>query len=229
MSVAEIVREVVSSDPTLRLCVEMGVVNYSKLAKVLRHAVSRVVGKDVSAESVKMALIRYYKRRASGGLAPRRGEVIRILARSTLELRSDIAIVSIRASHLPAVLPTLFQAMQRARFVTMMLSGLVVTVIMDSEAAGELVKGVNRAALVDVQNSHAAIILVSPIEIMRVPGVLAYISSVLAQNDVNIVHVASHYTDTVIIVSKEDMARAFNVLVNHIEMARKILERAATL
>jgi hypothetical protein len=58
---------------------------------------------------------------------------------------------------------------------------------------------------------------------MRVPGVIAYVASVLSQHGVNIVHIESCYTDTVIVVSKEDLERAFTLIVRHIEGAREML------
>ena len=58
---------------------------------------------------------------------------------------------------------------------------------------------------------------------MRVPGVIAYVASALSQHGVNIVHIGSCYTDTVIVVSKEDLERAFTLIVRHIERAREML------
>ena len=74
-----------------------------------------------------------------------------------------------------------------------------------------------------MQRGQAAIVIVSPREIMRVPGVIAYVASALSQYGVNIVHIGSCYTDTVIVVSKEDLERAFTLIVRHIEGAREIL------
>jgi aspartokinase len=111
----------------------------------------------------------------------------------------------------------------RARFVAVMQSVVATTIVVDRDSAEELLKSIKREDVIDVQREQAAIVIVSPEEIMKVPGVLAYIANVLSQNSVNIVHIESCYTDTIIIVSKSDLEKAFGIIMRHIEGAKKML------
>ncbi len=49
-------------------------------------------------------------------------------------------------------------------------------------------------------------------EIENVPGVVAYITSILAEENVNILEFVSSWTDTIIIVDKKDSLRTYEVL-----------------
>jgi aspartokinase len=211
----------VAGDPILRQCVARGIVNYRKLAKLLQPMVSQVLGKDVSVDAIKVALLR-----SSSKIGEEKGvrrEVLDIIAKSSVELRTDITIIVVRSPATSYITQLLTKIVQRARFIAVMQSVIATTIVIDKDAAEELLKNIRREDIIDVQRDQAAIVIVSPEEIMKVPGVLAYIANVLAQNNINIVHVESCYTDTIIIVSKGDLEKAFNVIMKHIEGAKKML------
>jgi hypothetical protein len=220
-SISQVVTEVVAGDPILRQCVARGIVNYRKLAKLLQPMISQVLGKDVSVDAIKVALLR-----SSSKIGEEKGvrrEVLDIIAKSSVELRTDITIIVVRSSTTNYITQLLTKVVQRARFVAVMQSVIATTIVIDRDAAEELLKNIRREDIIDVQRDQAAIVIVSPEEIMKIPGVLAYIANVLAQNNINIVHVESCYTDTIIIVSKSDLEKAFNVIMKHIEGAKKML------
>jgi len=98
-----------------------------------------------------------------------------------------------------------------------------ITIIMDNESFEYIKKLVDERHIVHVMRDQVAVIIVSPIEIIETPGVLAYITSILARNNVNIVQVASCHTDTVLIISKNDLVRTFQLLNEVIELARQYL------
>lgn len=220
-SVSQAVAEVILGDPIIRQCMARRVVNYRKLARTLQPAVSRILGKDVSVDAIKIALLRFSK-----SLGEERGvrrEVLEILARSSVELRTDITIVILRSTAIGYVAKLLTRIMSRARFVAVMQSTVAVTLVLDRETAEELLEKVSEEDIVEVQRGQVAIVIVSPREIMRVLGVLAYITNVLSQHGVNVVHIESCYTDTIIVVSRENLERVFSVLMKHIEGAREML------
>jgi aspartokinase len=220
-SISQVVTEVVAGDPILRQCVARGIVNYRKLAKLLQPMVSQVLGMDVSVDAIKVALLRFSSKIGKEGGVRR--EVLDVIAKSSVELRTDITIVVVRSSAISYIAQLLTKVVHRARFVAVMQSVVATTIVVDKDTGEELLKSIRREDVIDVQRDQAAIVIVSPEEIMKVPGVLAYIASVLAQNNVNIVHVESCYTDTIIIVSKSDLEKAFNVIMKHIEGAKKSL------
>jgi len=220
-SISQVVVEVVSGDPALRQCIARGIVNYRKLAKTLQPIVSQILGKEVSVDTIKVALLRSSSR--VGEERSVRREVLDVIARSSVELRTDITIIVVRSGAINYIAQLLTKVVPRARFVAVMQSVVATTIVVDRDSAEELLKSIKREDVIDVQREQAAIVIVSPEEIMKVPGVLAYIANVLSQNSVNIVHIESCYTDTIIIVSKSDLEKAFGIIMRHIEGAKKML------
>jgi len=224
-SVARLVREVLLGDPSLYKCLEMGIINYSRVATRLKPVVSKLIGRDVSEESIKMALIRLRSRMEEKTFFPSKG-VLKILAESRIEVRTGVVIVIVGAGRFQDAMSAVAKISSKARFLAVMQSGPVTTIVLDDESARELIRALGEEGIIEVQEDHAAIVVVSPPEVMWIPGVVAYITSVLAQNGVNIVHIESCYTDTVIVVSKKDLLKAFNILVKHNELARALLEKS---
>lgn len=220
-SISKVVAEVVLGDPILRQCLSRRVVNYRKLAKTLQPVVSMILGEEVSVDAVKIALLRYSKSLEEERSVRR--EILEILARSFVELRTDITIAIIRSAAGGRVAQLLAKIMSRARFVAIMQSATATTLVLDRETAEELLSGIDGDDIIEAQKGQAAIVVVSPREIMTVPGILAYITNALSQHGINIIHIESCYTDTLIVVSKDDLERAFSVLVKHIEGAREML------
>jgi hypothetical protein len=58
----------------------------------------------------------------------------------------------------------------------------------------------------------AEISVTSPRTIEETPGIIAYLSSALAANGINIVETVSCYTDTIFILEEKDILKGFEVL-----------------
>ncbi|MCS7111336.1 MAG: ACT domain-containing protein [Ignisphaera sp.] len=222
-SISQTVYEVVSGDPILQQCISREIVNFTRLARKLKPLVSQVVGRDVPIESIKMALIRYaYKLMDERRTYSK--EVLAILAKSSVELRMGISITTIRSRAFHASMPLLVKLAMKSRFIAVMQSITTATVVLDNDTTEEFLKSVDSNDVIYVQRDQAAIVVVSPEAIMYTPGVIAYVSNILAQNSINIIHIESCYTDTIIIVSKDDVQRAFNVLMRYIDAAKRALQ-----
>jgi len=220
-SIAEIVRRIVLTDPTTVKCLSQGFVNYSKLAKLLVPAASRIYGAKVSEEAVKSALLRLAKE-LRGAEEPLRLSVLEVLSKSFVELRTGVAILIVKPQRFFEVLNVLAEVAKKSRTFAAMLSVSGATILVDDVHADEVLNSIPRDSLTMVQRDLAAIIVVSPPEIMFVPGVVAYITAVMAHSNINILHIESSYTDTVIVISKEDALKAFSVISEHIELAKSI-------
>jgi hypothetical protein len=222
-STSDVVRGVVESNPCILNCLLNDVVSYTKLAKKLTPIVSELIGREVSVDAVKMALIRL-ARKASSEVGVLRRDVAEILSRTTIEIRTGVTIIVLRNTGFAKIAPSIPMLMQKARFITVMQSPLATTVVLDNETAEEVIARISSEDVIQVQRDLAAIVLVSPPENMYTPGFVSAITSILALNNINILHIESCYTDTVIIVSKEDVMKAFQVISKYIETSKEIMQ-----
>uniref|UniRef100_A0A7C2ZPR5 ACT domain-containing protein n=1 Tax=Ignisphaera aggregans TaxID=334771 RepID=A0A7C2ZPR5_9CREN len=222
-SVSQIVREIVLSDPCTLQCILNDIVNYTKLSKKITPLVNELAGHSVNIDTVKMALIRFANK-AMREFSLLRRDVAEVLAKSSIEIRTGISIITLKNLAFTKIASMIPGLTQRARFVAIMQSLLVTTLVLDNETADEIIAKLSKEDIVQLQKDYAAIVIVSPIEIMYTPGVLSYITNILALNNVNIVHIESCYTDTIIVVSREDLLKAFQVLSRYIDASKKLTQ-----
>jgi len=168
-----------------------------------------------------MALIRLGQRMRMEG--PAEHDVIRVLAESSIEVRTGVSVLSLRMDALPMLYPLIPGIALETRFFAVMHSVLAVTLALDDHAAEKVVERIGRERILEMGRGYSAIVIVSPRDVMHVPGVIAYISSLLSIHGINIVHIESCYTDTILIVSRDQLEKAFRLLTRHIDMARRIL------
>jgi len=71
-----------------------------------------------------------------------------------------------------------------------------------------------RDQLIKVNNNCSAITVYSGENLEKVSGVVAFMASVLAEEDINVIELISCYTETIFVVNKYDALRAYQLLSN---------------
>jgi aspartokinase len=214
--VTRVVQELLLAKPVLLAALGMGVVNYSALARALRGEVERRLGREVSEASVKVALIRF-RERLSRSIAEE--SVLRVVAESSTTLIDDVGLVTLRASDPLALAPLLSGV--RARLLQITQGVHTLTIVTDSEVLEGLLRKVDPKLVEAVYKDQAAVILVSPREIITTPGVMAYLTTLLAVNGINITQVISTHTDTLFILGRQEAVEAYYLLRRAIDEARR--------
>ena len=209
-------QELLLAKPVLLAALGMGVVNYSALARALRGEVERRLGREVSEASVKVALIRF-RERLSRSIAEE--SVLRVVAESSTTLIDDVGLVTLRASDPLALAPLLSGV--RARLLQITQGVHTLTIVTDSEVLEGLLRKVDPKLVEAVYKDQAAVILVSPREIITTPGVMAYLTTLLAVNGINITQVISTHTDTLFILGRQEAVEAYYLLRRAIDEARR--------
>ena len=209
-------QELLLAKPVLLAALGMGVVNYSALARALRGEVERRLGREVSEASVKVALIRF-RERLSRSIAEE--SVLRVVAESSTTLIDDVGLVTLRAGDPLALAPLLSGV--RARLLQITQGVHTLTIVTDSEVLEGLLRKVDPKLVEAVYRDQAAVILVSPREIITTPGVMAYLTTLLAVNGINITQVISTHTDTLFILGRQEAVEAYYLLRRAIDEARR--------
>jgi len=216
--VSRAVHDLLLSKPVLLTALSMGVVNYSALARALKGEVERRLGREVSEAAVKVALIRL-REQLSTSLA---GEsVLKVIAESATTLVDDVGLVTVRASD-PLAFASLLSGV-RARLLQITQGVNTLTIVTDSEVLEGLLRKVNPRTVEAVYKEQAAVILVSPREIITTPGVMAYLTTLLALNGINITQVISTHTDTLFILGRNEAIEAYSLLRSVIDEARRTI------
>jgi hypothetical protein len=191
MTTAERVRKYLSSRPYILEALESGIVNLSELSRRLQEELE--VG---SAHAVKASLRRYSEQLRTIR-AQREERVLHILRQSTITILDSVTIM---ISNTDADIKSKAKVQVNSHYV------ILVT-------GRESFKGKIRTShLLRVHENCTAIIVSSSEEIERTPGVVAFITTLLSEQNINALEFISCFTETIIVVERKDSLRSYELL-----------------
>jgi len=189
MTIAQNVRSHLRNKPYLLEALEKGIVNLSELSRQIQEEL-----KTDNTSAVKAALRRYAEE-LQRHKQKREEKVLHVLKRSGIAVY-DRKSVMITAKELEAK------------------SGMKVD-LLDKHVylldRSELPERIN--ALVKHENC-TMIVVHSPEELEATPGVVAFLTTLLSEQNVNMIEFISCWTETIIVVEKKDSLKAYEVLSN---------------
>ncbi len=189
MTIAQNVRSYLRNKPYLLEALEKGIVNLSELSRQVQQEL-----KTTNTSAVKAAL-RRFSEELQKHKQKREEKVLQVLKRSGIVVY-DSKSVMITTKELEAK------------------NGLKVD-LLDKHVylldRNELPERIN--ALVKHENC-TMIVVHSPEELEATPGVVAFLATLLAEQNVNIIEFISCWTETIMVVEKKDSLKAYEVLSN---------------
>jgi len=206
VSAAEITRKYIDRHPSIKDCISKDLINYSSL--------SRLIMRDTGVkneEAVLAASRRYGMKLAKTDFE---GAVTKVFEDSRLELKTRICIVVAKNEWI--VLKNLEEVVRRilAEKSTMQVlqSTSAITVISEDKHLPSIVRAIGEDHVIKFRENLGEITVKSPARIEETPGAFAYVMNMLSEQGINLIEAVSCYTDTIFIVSREDMMRAFDIL-----------------
>ena len=186
-SVANYVRLYLKNKPYMLEALEKGIVNLSEL--------SRQIGKETKIKNV--GAIKAALRRFSENLQKEKKRceerALRLLKKSKIKLLDKVTVV---ISESPLNIEKLAEVKLENAYVYIV----------------ESVENLPTNDTIDVHRDCGMVVVSSPPEIEKVPGVVAYLTSLLAWENINVIEFISCYTDTILIVEREDVLKTIEIL-----------------
>ena len=189
MTVAQNVRNYLRNKPYLLEALEKGIVNLSELSRQIQDEI-----KTDDTSAIKAAL-RRYSEELQKHKQKREEKVLHLLKRSSISVY-DHKSVMITAKEIP--IKTGMEVDLIGKFVYLL-------------DRGELPERIN--ALVKHDNC-TMIVIHSPEELEATPGVVAFLATLLAEQNVNIIEFISCWTETIMVVEKKDSLKTYETLSN---------------
>lgn len=202
-SVAKQVSKLLEQDLYTKRALMMGIANASAVAQLIR----REHMPRASFVAVKAAVMRYAEAQEEYEAAP---ALRSLFSKTKTSIKSGVAVLHIspRFKHLLK----LERIYDKASEFAMINSDNAITIMVDDELADEVLKIVGRASVISMERDNSIVSLTSPANIEVTPGVVAFVSDLLARHGLNIREYYSCYTDTVLVFSKKDALRAYELL-----------------
>ena len=189
MTIAQNVRSHLRNKPYLLEALEKGIVNLSELSRQIQEEL-----KIDNTSAVKAAL-RRFSEELQKHKQKREEKVLQVLKRSAMAVydRKSVIITT--------------KEINTKTGMKVDLLGKIVYLLDRGDLPGRI------NALVKHDNC-TMIVMHSPEELEATPGVVAFLTTLLAEQNVNIIEFISCWTETIIVVEKKDSLKAYEVLSN---------------
>ena len=207
-SAAHVTRQYVEDRPVLKTMLLKGLINHSALARIIMDEEQLT-----NEEAVTAALRRHVSEVGAEVAGP--DEAIRtVLSESSINMKNRIAIITVKGDL--QVLMRLENAMKgfmgQKDLMQFILGTEALTIITEEVDVDHIVTAIGKEYIIKTRHGLAEVAVVCPAKIEQTPGVVTHLSSLLSQNGVNVVEMASCYTDVIFIVEEKDMMKAYDVL-----------------
>ena len=215
-SISKTVQTLIDEDLSLQDALQRDYGNYSAIARVLMPKIKEAVNSDVNLESVITSV-----KRAKANYTILQGKITRIVAGSVLNIRTDMAKVSVEKTkkNLEKIRKSL--ATFSGEFLQVIEGNSVVTLISDLNSFNKISSIFTKKDVIDQKQNLATVIIRSPDEIIDTPGCVQAFYNAVSRRHINIEETMSCYTETIIVLAMEDVSKAFAALTDLITEARR--------
>ncbi|MEM1638851.1 MAG: ACT domain-containing protein [Desulfurococcaceae archaeon] len=219
--ISELVRSILEISPCIVESIEKGYANYTRLANLITEIIRSRYNTSCNPEAVKMAILRTRNRIH---LYPQFRKIMEILASTSIEVKTNLVILTYDVTLFKDIARLASELAGKTRFLSITQSVGNITIITNMEIYDYIKKNIKAEPLLDIMDV-SALILVSPPENIKTPGFIAYITMILAQQGINIIQIVSAHNDTILVIDKQDAARAFNIVERLIEESERAVDR----
>jgi hypothetical protein len=215
-SISKTVQTLIDEDLSLQDALQRDYGNYSAIARMLLPKVKEAVNHDVNLESVITSV-----KRAKVNYTILQGKITRVVAGSVLNIRTDMAKVSVDKTrrNLEKIRKTL--AVFSGEFLQVIEGNSVVTLISDFNSFSKIGSIFAKDEVIDQKQNLATVIIRSPDEIIVTPGCVQAFYNAVSRRHINIEETMSCFTETIIVLAMEDVSKAFAALTDLIAEARR--------
>jgi len=217
-SLSKTVQFLIENDPSLQDALERGYGNFSAMARLLKPKVEEVLGKEVTIEGL-ITSVKRVKARYKPGL-----EYLKIIAESVINLRTDVAKISLEKTRRNLEKARLISADFPEAFFQVLEGATTLTMVVDERIFNEVRSVFRKEEMLDEKRNLAAVIVQSPRGIVNTPGCIVAFYNPISRGQINIEETISCFTETIIVLRMEDAARAFSLLTDLITNTRKTLD-----
>jgi hypothetical protein len=217
-SISKIVKTLIERDISLKEAIHKDYGNYSAIARMLKPKIDETAKRKVNLESVITAI-----KRVKVTYTSEHENTIKVIARSVINIRTDVAKISIEKTRKNLEVVRKSIANLSEEFVHVIEGTSAITLIFDQKLFDDISFLFSNEEILDKKQNLAEIIIRSPTGLIGTHGCLLTFVNSLSRRGMNIEEIMSCYTDTIIALSMKNVGEAFSALTNLISDAREEL------
>jgi aspartokinase len=209
ITIGELVTQYLKNHPYIEQAIEADLINYSSLARQIRPSFEKELMKRVEASAIGMAL-----RRAAKNIQKKKKQYPLIRPEEII-VRSGITEYTFKKSAtIPGAVAEFFRVTSKdTKYFSVITEGVFEVAVIVSKQYESTVQNIFRdEALIAKQGMVSAVTLRLPTNNVEIPGVYHRFLQKLAWENINVTDVVSTNTEFTILLSEQDVDRAFTLL-----------------
>lgn len=204
----EITEKYLSEHPSIKDCLRAGIINYSKLSRKISKELN--IEKKTSMEAILIASRRYAEKIKKEKV--REEKIIEILKQSELEIKNKILVAIIQKNFPSEYFIELEKNIKKNGDIIYVIEGTKTYTIITSEKYSKDIEDKFSNKIIKNTKNQAMIIMKNPKGVEETTGFTAYLYSRFGEHGVNILETMSCWTDTILVISEDDIATVMKFL-----------------
>jgi len=200
--------EYIKEHPYIKSCLKKELINYSSLARYIAKQLK--IEKKTSKEAILIAARRFQQKLKKEETYEK--QIKAIFAESEVAVRNKIAVLILEKNLNFDVVDSIQKTIRKESGLFYILEGTDNYTIITQEKYSKLIENKFKNKLIKSHKAMALIDIKSSEKIEETPGVMAYITTLFAENGVNILEFLSCWKETLFIIDSKDVNKALNFL-----------------
>ena len=205
---SELTTDYVKKHPAIISCLKKNLINYSSLSRFIAKELE--IEKESSVEAILVALRRFQKKLEDNSKNDNR--VIEILKNSEILLKNKITVLIYEKKNFLESIVEFQKKVHNLRGVFYTLEGTSTFTVITQEKYIKELKEICSSNIIKENNELALVRIESSEEIEDVPGVVAFLTYIFSENEINILEFISSWTDTLFIIDKKSVDKVLELL-----------------
>ncbi len=196
----------IEQHPSIRDCLGQDIINFSKLARNIREA------QGIKNFEAVVIACRRFKEKLRQQHASLERKLQKLLSTSKIEVKNRIAVVVIEKTIYFDYLIELEKAIKRKGETYHSIEGSDTITIITSELFLEDIAKNFKHRILKITKNLIEVALKTEETIEDTPGWMAYLTTRLAENNINIIETMSAWTETIFVLHEKDIGKAMELL-----------------
>lgn len=206
-SITRLTEEFISQHPSIKDCLKKDIVNFSSLS---REIMKQQKLKNNDFDAVLVACRRYQRKLSKEQHFERK--IKDILEHSRLEIKTGIVVFIIEKDVYFDYLLDIEKEIKKKMELFHIIESTNSITLITTEDFSDSIRKLFKNKIIRENEGLAELIIRTSKEIERTPGVLSYLYSLFGDHNINIFETMSTWTDTIFIISQDDLDKAVKIL-----------------
>jgi len=207
-STSEITIEYIQEHPYIKNCLQKGLINYSSLARLISNELK--IEKKSSKEAILVAARRFQEKLEKW--LNFEHKIKSLLSKSEISIKNKINVLILNKNIDLEYITKIQKISQSELGLMYVLEGTDNYTIISQEKYANYFYKRFETRIIKHHKDLAIIYFKSPEEIEKITGVISYLTSLFAENGINILEFLSCWRDTIFIIDKKNINKAIDLL-----------------